>query len=100
LFSTRNESFLETPRIMKTGIQSILVIVAFSLPGLLLKVQAVNPPPDGCYPGFTTAEGCGALSLLTTGAGNTGLGWRSLFSEWQFQYRHWRWSSGAQQRGF
>jgi hypothetical protein len=42
-------------------------------------MQAVSPPPDGCYPGFTTAEGCNALSLLTTGAGNTGVGWYSLF---------------------
>ena len=40
-----------------------------------------TPPAiaDGCYPNFTTAEGCDALGLLTTGAGNTGLGWRSLF---------------------
>src|SRR5437879_13912284 len=29
--------------------------------GLLSQMQAapdVAPPPDGCYPGFTTAEGC------------------------------------------
>ncbi len=39
----------------------------------------VAPPPDGCYPGFTTAEGCLALQNLTTGTGNTGVGWRSLF---------------------
>ena len=39
----------------------------------------LSPPPDGCFPNFTTAEGCDALSSLTTGAGNTGLGWRSLF---------------------
>ncbi|HEY4271932.1 MAG TPA: tail fiber domain-containing protein [Candidatus Udaeobacter sp.] len=45
------------------------------------KVQAVSPAPDGCYPGFTTAEGCNALSFLTTGAGNTGLGWESLLSD-------------------
>src|SRR5262249_52591008 len=40
-----------------------------------------TPPPmaDACYPNFTTAEGCDALSLLTTGAGNTALGWRALF---------------------
>ena len=38
-----------------------------------------SPTPDGCFPNFTTAEGCGALNLLTTGAGNTALGWRSLF---------------------
>jgi Chaperone of endosialidase len=46
------------------------------LPG----AQAVSPPPDGCYPNFTTAEGCNALGSLTTGAGNTGVGWYSLFS--------------------
>ena len=45
----------------------------------LLPAQAVSPAPDGCYPNFTTAEGCDALNSLTTGAGNTGLGWRSLF---------------------
>src|SRR5205823_11564831 len=43
--------------------------------------RAVTPAPDGCYPGFTTAEGCNALGLLTTGAGNTGLGWGSLQSD-------------------
>src|SRR5437867_11424257 len=48
---------------------------------LLPGARALNPPPDGCFPNFTTAEGCDALSLLTTGAGNTGLGWRSLFSD-------------------
>jgi hypothetical protein len=37
------------------------------------------PALDVCYPNFTTAEGCDAVSLLTTGAGNTALGWRSLF---------------------
>jgi hypothetical protein len=42
--------------------------------------QAVSPTPDGCYPGFTTAEGCNALQSLTSGIGNTGIGWRSLFS--------------------
>jgi hypothetical protein len=39
----------------------------------------LSPPPDGCSPNFTTAEGCDALSSLTIGAGNTALGWRSLF---------------------
>jgi hypothetical protein len=40
----------------------------------------VVPPPDGCYPGFTTAEGCQALQSLASGSANTALGWRSLFS--------------------
>ncbi len=45
----------------------------------LPQMQALTPPPDGCYPGFTTAEGCNALSHLTSGAGNTGVGWYALF---------------------
>jgi hypothetical protein len=28
------------------------------------KVKAISPAPDGCYPNFTTAEGCDALSFL------------------------------------
>ena len=46
---------------------------------LLSGAQAVSPAPDGCYANFTTAEGCDVLGFLTTGAANTGLGWRSLF---------------------
>ncbi|PYL73603.1 MAG: hypothetical protein DMF26_13760, partial [Verrucomicrobia bacterium] len=38
-----------------------------------------TPTAEACYRNFTTAEGCEALNLLTTGAGNTALGWRSLF---------------------
>jgi hypothetical protein len=48
---------------------------------LLPGARALTPPPDGCYPNFTTAEGCGALNSLTIGAGNTGLGWRALFAD-------------------
>src|SRR6266496_1980391 len=57
-----------------------LFVVAFVCFGLSPQMQAVSPAPDGCYPGFTTAEGCNALALLGAGAGNTGLGWYSLFS--------------------
>jgi hypothetical protein len=47
-------------------------------------MQAALPPeipgnPDGCYPAFTTAEGCNALALLGGGIGNTAIGWYSLF---------------------
>jgi uncharacterized coiled-coil protein SlyX len=55
------------------------ILIAAGCFAFLAQLQAVSPPPDGCYPGFTTAEGCGALNSLTTGAGNTGLGWRALF---------------------
>jgi hypothetical protein len=47
--------------------------------GLSPAVQALSPAPDGGYPNFTTAEGDKTLFSVTTGAANTGLGWRSLF---------------------
>jgi hypothetical protein len=62
----------------------------FAMDGLQANVAAATPSPTptptltpspGCYPNFTTAEGCDALSLLATGTGNTALGWRSLFSD-------------------
>ena len=59
----------------------LLIILTLLCIGLLPGAQAVVPPPDGGYPNFTTAEGTKALQNLTTGAGNTGLGWFSLFSD-------------------
>lgn len=57
-----------------------LATIAITYFGLLApKASGVSPTPDGCYPGFTTAEGCNALSHLTSGAANTGLGWYALF---------------------
>ncbi|MGE5214914.1 MAG: BclA C-terminal domain-containing protein [Nitrospirota bacterium] len=46
----------------------------------------VNPPPDGGYPGFTTAEGLNALKNLTSGVGNSAFGWYSLFSNTTASY--------------
>jgi hypothetical protein len=58
-----------------------LALLCFAfLPQIQAVPNALPPPtPDGCYPGFTTAEGCNALANLTTGAGNTGVGWYALF---------------------
>jgi hypothetical protein len=56
---------------------------ALALFALSSEVQAapqVSPGPDGCYPAFTTAEGCNALAGLASGQGNTGVGWYALFS--------------------
>ncbi|MGC1320747.1 MAG: tail fiber domain-containing protein [Candidatus Udaeobacter sp.] len=58
----------------------LLITLTLLCFGLLPKAQAVVPSPDGCYPGLTTAEGCLAVQNLTTGTGNTGVGWRALFS--------------------
>ncbi|MGE5207966.1 MAG: tail fiber domain-containing protein [Alphaproteobacteria bacterium] len=59
---------------------SFLILFAVDLLAFSQLAQAVLPPPDGGYPGFTTAEGSNALNGLTTGLGNTGVGWYSLFS--------------------
>ncbi len=48
--------------------------------GLLPKMQAVVPAPDGGYPGGNTAEGQTALLSLTTGGFNTAIGFLSLGS--------------------
>jgi hypothetical protein len=66
-------------RMKNQNITLTLIILALGCFAFLPKTQAVSPPPDGCYPGLTTAEGCNALQNLTTGAGNTGLGWFALF---------------------
>ena len=55
-----------------------LILVCFAFAP---QTRALVPPPDGGYPGFNTAEGDKALNLLTTGAGNTGLGWRALLQQ-------------------
>jgi hypothetical protein len=54
-----------------------LVFACFALPD---KAQAVNPPPDGGYPGGNTAEGQNALLSLTSGQFNTAVGIFSLAS--------------------
>ena len=56
----------------------ILTAIALGLLAFSRRTQAVIPPPDGGYPNFTTAEGQNALQNLTTGAGNTAVGWFSL----------------------
>ncbi len=62
-----------------TTVLSVLACCAF-----LPTMQAQLPPeipgnPDGCYPAFTTAEGCNALHQLFGGIGNTAVGWYANF---------------------
>ena len=56
----------------------ILIIVTLVASTTLPEADAVNPPPDGGYPNFTTAEGTKALFSLATGSANTAVGWFSL----------------------
>jgi Chaperone of endosialidase len=65
---------------MKPNTLSLVLFVLLTYFALSPKVQAVNPPPDGGYPNFTTAAGDHALQALTSGVGNTALGTFSLFS--------------------
>ena len=71
---------------MKTSIPPVLITFALVCFALLPQAQAVNPPPDGGYPGFNTAEGTNALKNLTTGVGNAAVGWYSLFSNTDGSY--------------
>lgn len=60
---------------------TMFIVSALVCLGLMPKVQAVVPPPDGGYPGSNTAEGTQALQSLTTGVWNTALGFQALFSD-------------------
>src|SRR3954447_11540760 len=57
-----------------------LILVCFAFAPQTQAAPDIVPPPDGCYPNFTTAEGCQALRFLTGGTANTALGWRALYS--------------------
>jgi hypothetical protein len=62
---------------MKTqSLRTPLFVALFALGCFALSqmAQAVNPPPDGGYPGGNTAEGQNALLSLTTGTYNTAVG--------------------------
>ena len=61
-----------------TPLFHIVFVLACLAP--LPAAQAVQPPPDGGYPGGNTAEGQNALLSRTTGGFNTALGWFSLKS--------------------
>ena len=90
----KQKSNLKEPTAMKTVItsnsslltilrsRSALILIALALGTLALvhRVEAVNPPPDGGYPGGNTAEGQAALLSLSTGGFNTAVGFFSLRS--------------------
>ena len=65
---------------LKTRALRFLTILMLTCAALSPTAFAVVPPPDGGYPGFTTAEGTNALRNLTTGVANTATGWYSLFT--------------------
>jgi hypothetical protein len=66
---------------MKTIRNKLYSVIALAGFALMPHAHAVNPPPDGGYPGGNTAEGQAALSSLTTGGFNTATGFLSLRSD-------------------
>ena len=71
------ESLMGCPLLRSSLVLIVTALACFWLSSL---AQAVNPPPDGGYANFTTAEGQNALLSLTTGAANTAVGSFSLES--------------------
>jgi endosialidase-like protein len=65
---------------MTTKTPTLLITVFLLCFRFLPEMKAVNPPPDGGYPGLNTAEGTNALKNLTSGVGNAAVGWYSLFT--------------------
>ena len=63
------------------AIAFILLALALGTFALVHRVEAINPPPDGGYPGGNTAEGQAALLNLTSGTFNTAVGFFSLRSD-------------------
>jgi len=57
------------------------ILVALGFLARPQSAQAVDPPPDGGYPGGNTAEGQAALLSLTAGGFNTAVGFLSLRSD-------------------
>src|SRR6266550_6774583 len=58
-----------------------VVLIVLGLFALSPTARAVDPPPDGGYPGNNTAEGDNALLSLTSGASNTAIGFSALSSD-------------------
>jgi endosialidase-like protein len=58
------------------------ILIALILPCFALSptASAVNPPPDGGYPGNNTAEGDDALLRLANGTDNTAVGFQALLN--------------------
>jgi hypothetical protein len=64
-----------------TAILPVLIALTLGCFALLPAARAVDPPPDGGYPGANTAEGTKSLFSLTSGIWNTALGFQALFTD-------------------
>src|SRR5262245_30714962 len=71
---------------MTNVIYPAIVVFATACFVLSQMARAVNPPPDGGYPGGNTAEGQNALIRLTSGTFNTAVGFVSLTNDTAGQF--------------
>jgi len=67
-------------------VAALLIPLALACFVLSPRAQAVDPAPDGGYPGFNTAEGTDALFGLTGGINNTATGFDALYSDTNGSY--------------
>jgi Chaperone of endosialidase len=72
---TKRKNYMNPVIPLRKAASTLAVVAA-----LVSIAQAVNPPPDGGYPGGNTAEGQAALLSLTSGGFNTAVGWLALRS--------------------
>ena len=88
VFSARNGTQDLQDGVMKTNpfqnsvnrSSSPVVLILLTCFALFQTAEAVNPPPDGGYPGGNTAEGQNALLSLSAGIYNTAVGLFSVLS--------------------
>src|SRR2546430_6380377 len=68
--------------VSRSSLRRSFLVVALALGCFALSptARAVDPPPDGGYPGSNTAEGEDALFSLSTGVRNTAIGKTALHS--------------------
>ena len=76
------KSTMHPGTVLRCGIIAVL-LVCF---GFLPKGEAVNPLPDGGYPGGNTAEGQNALLSVTSGTFKTAVGFLSLTNDTSGQF--------------
>jgi hypothetical protein len=75
LVHTKQKKYMKTIKNLVCPALTLLAFVCFAL-----APQARATCVDSCLPGFNVVQGDDGFNLLTTGEGNTGLGWRVLFS--------------------
>jgi trimeric autotransporter adhesin len=80
--SVITKSTIHSGAVPRWGMIAVLLVCFCFLP----KGQAINPPPDGGYPGGNTAEGQNALLGLTSGTFNTAVGFLSLTNDTAGQF--------------